>query len=80
MRTTIRIDDELLKQAKAVAVASERTLTELVEDALRELLARRRSTAGRPRVKLPTFQGDGLQPGADLNDSAALLDLMERHG
>jgi hypothetical protein len=78
MRTTIRIDDELLKEAKAIAAASDRTLAELVEDALRESLARRRATSGRARVKLPTFKGDGLQPGVDLNDSAALLDLMER--
>jgi hypothetical protein len=28
-------------------------------------------------VELPTFGGDGVQPGVDLNDSAALLDLME---
>ena len=75
MRTTIRIDDDLLKEAKAVAAAGNRTLTEVIEDALRESLARRRATAGRARVKLPTFKGDGLQPGVDLNDSAALLDL-----
>jgi len=26
---------------------------------------------------LPTFSGNGLHPGVDLDDSAALLDLME---
>jgi hypothetical protein len=30
----------------------------------------------RPRVRLPTFRGRGLQPGVDLDDSASLLDLM----
>lgn len=29
------------------------------------------------RVTLPTFAGKGLRPGVDLDDSAALLDLME---
>lgn len=29
-----------------------------------------------PRVALPTFAGLGLLPGVDLDDSAALLDLM----
>jgi hypothetical protein len=79
MRTTIRLDDDLLKEAKAVAAATDRTLTELVEDSLRETLARRRSAAGRERITLPTFKGTGLQPGVDLDDSAALLDLMEQH-
>jgi hypothetical protein len=27
-----------------------------------------------------TFGGGGLQPGVDLDDSATLLDLMERDG
>jgi hypothetical protein len=78
MRTTIRLDDALLREAKAVAAASGRTLTELVEDALRESLARRRADAGRRRLILRTFKGRGLRPGVDLDDSAALLDLMDR--
>jgi len=79
MRTTIRLDDELLKEAKRAAAASGRTLTELVEDSLRESLARRQSTKGRKRVVLTTFKGDGLQPGVDLDNSVALLDLMDRY-
>jgi hypothetical protein len=31
----------------------------------------------RAKVKLPTFKGNGTKPGVDLDDSAALLDLME---
>ena len=78
MRTTIRLDDALLREAKAVAAASGRTLTDLVEDALREALARRRAGAGRKRLILRTFKGKGLRPGVDLDDSGALLDLMDR--
>lgn len=79
MRTTIRIDDALLAEAKAAAVARGTTLTAVIEDALRESLARRRhAERGRP-VELPTFRGEGgLRPGVDLDDSAALLELMER--
>jgi hypothetical protein len=76
MRTTIRLDDQLLKEAKSAAAASGRTLTNLVEDALRETLARRKTGPRRERVTLPTFKG-ALMPGVDLDDSAALLDLME---
>ena len=78
MRTTVRLDDQLLREAKAVAAATGRTLTELVEDALRESLARRQVVAGRKPVVLRTFKGKGLRPGVDLDDSAALLELMDR--
>jgi hypothetical protein len=78
MRTTIRLDDDLLREAKAVAAATDRTLTELVEDSLREALARRRAASNRERITLPTFEGSGLQPGVDLDDSAALVELMEQ--
>ena len=78
MRTTIKIDDALLKEAKLAAAASGRSLTDLVEEALRERLARRESQKTRKRVSLPTFGGGSLRPGVDLNDSAALLERMER--
>ena len=41
MRTTVKIDDQLLADAKAQAARSGRTLNEVVEDALRESLGRR---------------------------------------
>lgn len=77
MRTTIRIDDDLLARAKAQAAKSGRTLAAVVEDALRTSLARR-DVQQRPKlVKLPTFAGGSPRPGVDLDDSSALLDLME---
>jgi hypothetical protein len=77
MRTTIRLDDHLLREAKEHAARTGRTLTALVEDALRQLLAQRRIRSRPARVILPTFPGHGLQPGVDLDDSAALLELMD---
>ncbi len=77
MRTTIRIDDDVLRGAKKLALETDRTLTAVIEDALREVLVRRSERAKRRPVRLPTFGGEGLQPGVDLDDSAALLDLME---
>lgn len=79
MRTTIRLDDDLLREAKQHAAATDRTLTSLIEEALRALLARSHRDAELPdRVTLPTHRGDGLQPGVDLDDSAELLTLMEQ--
>jgi hypothetical protein len=80
MRTTVRLEDDLLRRAKRHAAENRTTLTHLLDQALRELLSRREHLADRERVALPTFRGDGLQPGVDLDDSAALLDLMEGRG
>jgi hypothetical protein len=76
MRTTIRLDDDLLRDAKRAAVERGTTLTAVIEDALRRALAH---GAAMPveHVELPTFRGDGLQPGVDLDDTASLLDLMD---
>jgi hypothetical protein len=75
MRTTIKIEDGLLVEAKTRAAATGRTLNQVVEDALRESFARR--TAVAERLPLPVFRGGGLAPGVDLDDSAALLDLVD---
>ncbi len=78
MRTTVRLDDALLRAVKRYAAERQLTLTAVLEQALREMLALRQKLENRPRVRLPTFRGRGLQPGVDLNDSAALLAVMER--
>jgi hypothetical protein len=75
MRTTVRIDDRLLVEAKTRAARSGRTLNQVVEDALREAFARR--DGPKRRVELPVFRGGRVMPGVDLDDAAALLDLME---
>jgi hypothetical protein len=77
MRTTIRLDDDLLLQVKQIAARSDKTLTSVIEDALREMLARQQKAEDRAPVRLVTVSGGGLQPGVDLDDSAALLALME---
>jgi hypothetical protein len=78
VRTTLRIDDHLVREAKKIAARTHHTLGEVVEEGLRILLAHKR--AGRPEKKIPlvTFKGGGLRPGIDLDDSASLLDVMER--
>jgi len=53
----------------------------LIGDALREALAKRHRKEKVRRVTLPTYGRKGLHPGVDLDDGAALLDLMESpHG
>lgn len=79
MRTTVRLDDRVLREAKAVAARERRTLAAVIDDALRQFLARRSDARGkREPFKLITFRGrGGLRPGVDLDDTAALLDLMD---
>ena len=77
MRTTIRLDENLLTEAKRYAAESGRTLTAVIEDALRTSLARRTQRSPKQPLRLKTVGGDGVLPGVDLDDSAALLDLME---
>ncbi len=76
MRTTVRLDPHLLTEAKKHAAESGSTLTAVLEQALRETLARRATTAVVRPLRLKTCKGGGLRAGVDLDDSAALLDVM----
>lgn len=73
MRTTIRLDDALLRRAKATAAMSGRTLNDLIADALRASL----TDAATALPVLPTDGGGGLLPGVTLDDNSVLLDLMD---
>jgi len=78
MRTTIRLDDTLLEQAKREARRRGETLTSLIERGLRLVLARPVSRSARPHVEIPVCrEGGGTLPGVDLDDSAAVLDVLE---
>ncbi len=77
MRTTIRLDEDLLAKAKRRAADTGRTLTSLFEDALRESLARVEPSARSKPIRFKTFKGDGLHPGVDLDDSASLVEMMD---
>ena len=80
MRTTVDLPNDLLARAKKAAAESNRTLSAVIQDALREALARRRRPVRPVPVKLTTFGEAGLHPGVDLDDTAALLDLMNAAG
>jgi hypothetical protein len=80
MRTTLDIDDNLLKQAKQLAAREHTSLTRLIEEGL----AARLRTADRPpgepsRVRLPVFAGrGGLQSGIkDGKSHQAILDALD---
>lgn len=77
MRTTIRLDDALLGDAKRVAAENGMTLTAIIEESLRERLARNRAAPSGGPVRLATTGRGGVLPGIDLDDSASLADAMD---
>ena len=80
MKTTVQFDDQLLTDAKEHAARTGRTLTALLDDALRAYLARENPRERRQTHRLPTFGEGGLQPGVDLDNSAELLYLVQGPG
>ena len=79
MRTTIRLEDHLLREAKAQAARAGRSLNEFIEDAVRAAV-RTDGTPPPAPPPLPVFRGGrGLRAGVDLDSNAALLDLMDDH-
>jgi len=79
MRTTLDIDDHVLREAKQLAAKEGKTLTRVVEEALRERLAQPRVPERRFRLRLPTKKGR-LIPGVNLADRDALYERMEGRG
>jgi hypothetical protein len=77
MRTTVCLDDTLLHEVWCLAAEERKTLTAVIEEALREMLARRKQQRDRPRTPLPTYPGWGLRPGIDLDNTAAVLDWLD---
>ena len=78
MRTTVRLNEALLRQAKHEAARRGETLTAIIERGLRLALAGPVSGQRRARVRLPVSRATGgTQAGVNLDDSAATLDLVE---
>jgi hypothetical protein len=78
MRTTVRLDEGLLRDAKAEASRRGETVTALIERGLRLVLAAGRGRGRRVRITIPVSRATGgTHPGVDLNDSSAVLDRLD---
>jgi hypothetical protein len=73
MKTTLNIDDTVMAQLKREAARQNRTMSELVETALRGLFRSQRKREHLP--PLPTFQSGGSV--VDVADRDALYQAME---
>lgn len=77
MQTTLRLDDELYRQAKAQAAALGISLTKFLEEAIRERLNTPAPAPRRQPLRLPVSTSTGgLAPGfSTLADAVAAADL-----
>ncbi len=76
MKTTLDLNDALLRAAKKLAVDARSTLTSVIEEALRRYLSAGPRAKQSYRFRPKTF-GSDLRPGVDLHDRDALYDKME---
>lgn len=76
MRTTIELNDELLRQAKRMAADQGIPLRLVVETALRKHVTGARQAGSRYTLQWTVEKGR-LQPGVDLEDRNSLFDLMD---
>lgn len=74
MKTTLDINDQLLAQAKALAVQRRTTLTRLIEEGLQLRLRGAGTQPVRGRTRLPVYRGrGGLVGGLDARNNKSLL-------
>jgi len=59
MRTTVILNDKLLAEAKRLAASRNTTLSELLNEALRERLHRQPGGSSDTPVRVPVFRGQG---------------------
>jgi hypothetical protein len=76
MRTTIRLNDALLKRVKQKALEQRKTFTDVVQEALASWVQGSPARSGQ-RIRLPKSGKGGLLPGIDLSDNASVLDRMD---
>ena len=77
MKTTLNLNEQVLRQAKGRAARDGITLTRFVEDALRARLSAGRDTKAPFRLRLETVTGDG-SPNVDIADRNALYEVIDR--
>jgi hypothetical protein len=77
MKTTLDLDNELVKRAKAQAARERKTLTALIEEGLR-LRLRRQGPVRRAPVDLPVFRGgQGFAAGIDPSSNRSIYDAAD---
>ena len=76
-RTTVRLPSPLLDRARRKAAAEGRTLTSLIEEGLRTVVApKSRKPTERKLPRISTAEG-GEMPGVDISSNAAIQEMED---
>lgn len=75
MKTTLNIDDTVMARLRQESARQKRTMSELVEAALRLLFRASKEAKKKKLPPLPSFRGGGHL--VDIADRNALYDVME---
>jgi plasmid stability protein len=76
MRTTLNLDDDLMRTVKRRAAETGQTMTQIIEAALREMMTRPSTDPGGNEFEWVTVRGS-VRPGVDVSDRDSLFDVME---
>lgn len=77
MRTTVTIDDKLLRQARIIAAKRGDSLKSIVEEGLREVIRLHTGQKNDRRPPLVIHKTGGARPGIDLDKTSQLLASMD---
>ncbi|GEM_PF-693048 len=78
LRTTVRLDEQLLRRAKREAAARGETLTALIDRGVRLVVENKPAQTKRQPFQLPVSKAKGgVLPGINLEKTSELLDIME---
>ena len=78
MRTTLTLDDRIMKTARQRAAKEGRPLKDVIAEALRlGLNLSKNASRGATPFKLTIVDGRGTQAGVRLDDRDALFDIMD---
>jgi hypothetical protein len=75
-RTTVRLPEDLINRAKRKAAAEGRTLTSLIEEGLRRVIAESQKPGRKKDGPIPVSKATGgPMPGVDITSFSALEEL-----
>jgi hypothetical protein len=73
MKTTLNISEKVMRELKQEAARTGKTMSELVEAALRQALEQRREAPA--KITLPSFHGG--KPRVDIANRDVMYEIME---
>jgi hypothetical protein len=77
MKITIYLTKDLIHDAETAAAQRHTTLSSFIGDAIRIALDRRRRARSGRKFKVIAYGKGGVYPGVNLDDTSALLDIMD---